>query len=56
MTGHRGRPLKVRIRADLFTLVAEWIPRIAYALVALLVGYGLIHSGAFMPSLPPELR
>jgi general secretion pathway protein F len=37
-------------------LVAEWIPRIAYTSVALLVGYGLIHSGAFMPSLPPELR
>ena len=37
-------------------LVAEWIPRIAYTSVALLVGYGLIHGGAFMPSLPPELR
>ena len=37
-------------------LVAEWIPRIAYTSAALLVGYGLIHSGAFMPSLPQELR
>lgn len=37
-------------------LVAEWIPRIAYTATALLVGYGLIHSGAFMPSLPQELR
>lgn len=37
-------------------LVAEWIPRIAYASTALLVAYELIHSGAFMPSLPQELR
>jgi general secretion pathway protein F len=37
-------------------LVAEWIPRLAYTSTALLVGYGLIHSGAFMPSLPQELR
>jgi general secretion pathway protein F len=37
-------------------LVAEWIPRIVYAGTALLVGYGLIHSGSFMPSLPQELR
>jgi general secretion pathway protein F len=37
-------------------LVAEWIPRIAYTSTAVLVGYGLIHSGAFMPSLPQELR
>jgi general secretion pathway protein F len=37
-------------------LVAEWIPRLAYTSAALLIGYGLIHSGAFMPSLPQELR
>lgn len=37
-------------------LVAEWIPRIAYTSVALVVGYELIHGGAFMPSLPQELR
>ena len=37
-------------------LVAEWIPRIAYTSAALLVGYGLIHGGAFMPSLPQDLR
>jgi general secretion pathway protein F len=37
-------------------LVAEWIPRLAYTSAALLVGYGMIHSGAFMPSLPQELR
>jgi general secretion pathway protein F len=37
-------------------LVAEWIPRIAYTWVALLVGYELIHGGAFMPSLPQDLR
>jgi general secretion pathway protein F len=37
-------------------LVAEWIPRIAYTSTAVLVGYGLIHGGAFMPSLPQELR
>lgn len=37
-------------------LVAEWIPRLAYMATALAVGYGIIHSGAFMPSLPQELR
>jgi general secretion pathway protein F len=37
-------------------LVAEWIPRIAYTSTALLIGYGMIHSGAFMPSLPQDLR
>ncbi len=37
-------------------LVAEWIPRLAYTATALLVGYGLIHGGAFMPSLPQDLR
>jgi len=37
-------------------LIAEWIPRLAYTSAALLVGYELIRSGAFMPSLPQELR
>lgn len=37
-------------------LVAEWIPRLIYTSAALLIGYGIIHSGAFMPSLPPDLR
>jgi len=37
-------------------LVAEWIPRLVYTSAALLIGYGIIRSGAFMPSLPPELR
>jgi general secretion pathway protein F len=37
-------------------LVAEWIPRLAYTSAALLIGYSLIHSGAFMPSLPQDLR
>jgi general secretion pathway protein F len=37
-------------------LVAEWIPRLAYTSAALLVGYAIVHSGAFMPSLPQDLR
>lgn len=37
-------------------LVAEWIPRLVYTSAALLIGYAVIHSGAFMPSLPQELR
>jgi type II secretory pathway component PulF len=37
-------------------LVTEWLPRLAYASAALLIGYGLIHGGAFMPSLPQSLR
>ena len=37
-------------------LVAQWTPRVLYALVALWIGYGIVRSGAFMPSLPPELR
>ncbi len=37
-------------------LVAEWAPRLAYTLAALWVGYTLIRSGAFMPSLPQYLR
>jgi type II secretory pathway component PulF len=37
-------------------LVAEWVPRLVYTSAALLIGYGLIRGGAFMPSLPPDLR
>jgi general secretion pathway protein F len=37
-------------------LVAQWTPRVLYALVALWIGYGIVRSGAFMPSLPPDLR
>ena len=37
-------------------MVVEWIPRIVYTSTALLIGYGMISSGAFMPSLPQELR
>jgi general secretion pathway protein F len=37
-------------------LVAEWIPRLVYMSAALVAGYAVIHSGAFMPSLPQELR
>lgn len=37
-------------------LVAEWIPRLAYTSAALLAAYAILHSGAFMPSLPQELR
>jgi hypothetical protein len=37
-------------------LIAEWVPRIVYTSTAVLIGYGLIRGGAFMPSLPPDLR
>lgn len=37
-------------------LVAEWVPRIAYMSTALLIGYAMIRSGAFSPSLPQSLR
>jgi general secretion pathway protein F len=37
-------------------LVAEWVPRLAYTAIVLLVGYGMIHSGAFTPLLPQDLR
>jgi general secretion pathway protein F len=37
-------------------LVAEWVPRLAYISTALLIGYGIIESGAFGPLLPQELR
>lgn len=37
-------------------LVAEWVPRLAYTAAALVVAYTIITGGAFMPSLPQELR
>src|SRR5208282_3252241 len=37
-------------------LVAEWTPRVVYTLAALWIGYGIVRSDAFMPSLPPDLR
>jgi general secretion pathway protein F len=37
-------------------LVAEWVPRLAYTSTALLIGYGVIRSGAFTPVLPQGLR
>lgn len=37
-------------------LVAEWIPRLVYTSAAVLIAYAVISSGAFMPSLPPDLR
>jgi len=37
-------------------LVAEWVPRIAYTSTALLIGYGMIRSGAFSPLLPQDLH
>lgn len=37
-------------------LVAEWVPRIAYTSTALLIGYGMIQSGALGPVLPQGLR
>jgi general secretion pathway protein F len=37
-------------------LVAEWVPRIAYTSTALLIGYGMIQSGAFRPLLPQDLH
>jgi len=36
--------------------VAEWTPRLVYTITALWIGYGIVHSGAFMPSLPGDLR
>ena len=36
-------------------LVAEWTPRVAYALVVLWIGSGILRSGAFMPRVPPDL-
>ncbi len=37
-------------------LVAEWIPRLVYTAAAVLIGYEVVRSEAFMPSLPPDLR
>jgi general secretion pathway protein F len=37
-------------------LVAEWVPRLFYTSTALLIGYGMIQSGAFRPQLPQDLR
>ena len=37
-------------------IVAEWLPRIVYSAVALLILNSVISSGAFMPSLPPDAR
>jgi general secretion pathway protein F len=36
--------------------VADWLPRIVYAIIALWVAYGILTSGAFMPHVPDELR
>jgi len=36
-------------------LLAEWAPRIAYALVVIWIGLGILASGAFMPRVPPDL-
>jgi general secretion pathway protein F len=36
-------------------LVAEWAPRVAYALVVIWIGVGILTSGAFMPRVPPDL-
>ncbi len=35
--------------------VAEWIPRIAYALIASVIAYGILNSGAFLPQVPKDL-
>ena len=35
--------------------VAEWIPRIAYALIASIIAYGILKSGAFTPQVPKDL-
>ncbi|MFZ6743989.1 type II secretion system F family protein [Undibacterium sp. JH2W] len=35
--------------------VADWIPRIAYALIAAVIAYGIIKSGAFNPHVPADL-
>jgi general secretion pathway protein F len=37
-------------------LVTEWLPRRAYTLAAVLIGYSMIHGGASMRSLPQSLR
>ncbi|MFZ6709828.1 type II secretion system F family protein [Undibacterium sp. TC9W] len=35
--------------------VAEWIPRIVYAMIAAVIAYGIIKGNAFMPSVPKDL-
>ncbi len=37
-------------------LVAEWIPRLVYALVAASIVYGLLHGAGVGPELPEDLR
>jgi general secretion pathway protein F len=37
-------------------LVAEWVPRLVYTLVAVWIAYGIIHGVGVGPSLPEELR
>ncbi len=36
--------------------VADWLPRIVYAIVAAWMAYGILTSGAFMPHVPAELQ
>ena len=36
-------------------LVAEWTPRLVYALVIVWIGYGILRSNAFMPRVPADL-
>ena len=36
--------------------LADWLPRLIYAVLALWMAYGILTSGAFMPHLPEELR
>ncbi len=36
--------------------VAQWFPRVVYTLAAVWLARGIMHSGAFMPSLPQDLR
>ncbi|MFZ6656974.1 type II secretion system F family protein [Undibacterium sp. TJN19] len=35
--------------------VAEWIPRIAYGMIAAVIAYGILKSGAFNPHVPEDL-
>jgi general secretion pathway protein F len=36
--------------------MTEWLPRLAYAVIAGWVAYSILGSHAFMPNLPEELR
>ena len=36
--------------------VADWLPRIVYAIVAAWAAYGILTSGAFMPHVPDDLK